>query len=267
MNTSRPSADLTVMISNQGSTTAYLRADWTTGSMVATPSSAPETVVQPGATSTLHLHVAIGDCDLVPPAPSQSAGELITSNDYLGVVALVGSLPGAPTLDYGPVVDGQGPTGIIMAPGATSAIAEALRSACGGLDQFVTLIADRGLALDRAHHLLTARITIDGTPGRVHDVQLVSDVAPPDPKAFTPLWSKTATLVPDPNGQLTVTLRYRVPPATMCPSLGAWIPGFTMIVHVVVAGQVKTVRYTQSIDPSQDENAIRVLCPSGTPFP
>jgi len=260
VDTSQPVADLTLTIANQGSDAAYLRADWNSGSMVATPGSAAETTLAPGTASTVHLHVAIGDCDQVPPAPSLTAGQLITSNNYLGVVALVGSRPGPPATDNALGVDGQAPTGIIMTPTAMTAITTALRSACGGLDQFVTLISDHGVALDRVHGLLTARINIDGSPGKVHDIELVSDPAAPDPTAFTPLWHTTPPLIPDANGQLTVTLRYRVPAATACPSQGAWIPGFTMIVEVEVAGQLKTVRYTQTIDPSQDQNAIRVLC-------
>ena len=260
VDTSQPIADLTLTIANEGSVAAYLRADWNSGSMVATPRSAAETTLAPATASTLHLHVAIGDCDLVPPAPALTAGQLMTSDDYLGVVALAGSRPGPPATDNALGVDGQAPTGIIMTPTAMTAIFEALRSACGGLDQFVTLISSHGIVLDRVHRLLTARINIDGTPGKIHDIELFSDPAAPDPNAFTPLWSTTPPLVPDTNGQLTVTFRYRVPTASACPFRGAWIPGFTMIVEVEVAGRLKTLHYTQSIDPSQDEDAIRVLC-------
>ena len=263
-----PNADITLVIDNKNLRPAYLDLGRGDATLTVTAGSPRQTVLAGGATSTLHLHVAIGDCGVVPTSvPSNTGNGFATTSDYLGIVALVGSQPAAHRLDTNRSVDGEGPTGIVVTPTARSAIEQALRSACADLNQFVTLIAPRGITFDRQRGLLTVRINIDGTPGSVHDVLLVADPAASDAAAFRPQWSTIRSLVPDPNGQVTTTLLYRVPSGSACPSQGAWIPGFILIAHAPVAGHVKTLRYAQFIDPSQDRTAMSLLCPGATPVP
>jgi hypothetical protein len=262
-----PVTDLVLLIANTGSRPAYLALGQSFGALTVSSRSPRETVLPPRQTSTLHLHVDIGGCDAVPSTlPSDVTSALSTTEDF-GVVALVGSRPATADPAGFPGFDGQGPTGILIAPGPRTSIAQAMRSACADLNQFVTLIADGGLTVDPRSGIMTVRIVIDGSPGRVADVQLVSDPATADPTAFTPLWSTSRLLVPDANGQVTTTLRYRVPVTSACPSQGAYLPGFTLIARVPYQGHVKTLRYEQGIDPSQDPKAIGELCPFGTPFP
>jgi hypothetical protein len=149
----------------------------------------------------------------------------------------------------------------VLARGAASAVGEAMRSACGDLGMYVTLIAPGGLSFDKGTGLLSVRVQIDGTPDKVSDLQLVSyDAAAGDSSSFTPLWTRSRTLVPDRTGQVTTTLRYRAPAGSPCPSNGAWIPGFWIVAHVPVPGGVKTLRYDQFIDPSDSPQSIRELC-------
>ncbi len=266
----QPSADITLMIENRDVRTAYIGLGWNYGALNVSAPSPGEMVLAAGQTSTLHLHVEIRNCDSVPPPFAEQSGDFTTSADYLGIAALVGSRPQAPNPHTAlSPFDGTAPTGIVIAPGPRTAIAETLRAACADLDQFVTLIADRGLSLNSKTGVMTVRINIDGTPGKVRDVQLISDPAVADNTAFQPLWTTIARLLPDPSGQVTALLPYRVPAngASTCPSQGAWIPGFTLIAHVAAGGTVKTLRYSQYIDPSQDPAAIKALCPFGTPFP
>jgi hypothetical protein len=266
----QPNSDLTLMIENSDVRAAYIRLGWNYPALSVSAPSAGEMTLAGGQTSTLHLHVAIGNCDYVPPPFAAASGEFATTADYLGIAALVGSRPLAPNPSTGPSpLDGTAPTGIIIAPGPATAIEQTLRAACANLDQFVTFIAQNGLRLDTRSGVMTVRITIDGTPGKVRDVQLISDPKPADNTAFQPLWTTIASIVPDPSGQVSALLRYGVPVhgASACPSHGAWIPGFTLIAHVIVGDTVKALRYTQSIDPSQDPAAIKTLCPLGAPVP
>lgn len=265
----QPSADLAIMIDNKGVRAAYIGLGWNYGALNVSARSAAEMVLAPGKTSTVHVHVAIRSCDSVPPPFAALGGDITTSTDYLGIAALVGSRPQAPHADGNlPPLSGTVPTGIVIAPGPQTAIAQALRSACADLDQFVTLIADHGISLDPKTGVMTVRINIDGTPGRVRDVLLISDPPPADNTAYVPLWTAIPGLVPDPSGQVTALLRYGLPTkgASACPSQGAWIPGFTLIAEVPAGGTIKTLRYSQYIDPSQDPLAIKALCPAGTPL-
>ena len=268
VNTHRAGVDLAIMIDNKDRLPAFIGLGWNQGALTVTAPSPGETVLAAGKTSTLHLHVGIENCESVPPPFGAAGGDFATSADYLGVAALVGSRPQGPTLDANPPLDGIGPTGIIIAPGPRTAIEQALRSACANLDPFVTLIANHGMSLDTRTGVMTVRISIDGTPGKVRGVLLLSDPAPRDDTAYQPLWM-TPTLVPDRSGQVIAMLRYRVPANSRgaCPSQGAWIPGFTLIAYVPVGDHVETLRYSQYFDPSQDPGAINELCPSGAPIP
>jgi hypothetical protein len=261
----QPGSDLTLMIENRDARAACIGLGWNYPSLTVSARSPGEMTLAGGQTSTLHLHVAIANCDSVPPPPFAAASaEFTTTADYLGIAALVGTRPPAPNPSTGPSpIDGTTPTGIIIAPGLGTAIAQTLRAACANLDQFVTFIAHNGLRLDTKMGVMTVRITIDGTPGKVRDIQLISDPKAIDNTAFQPLWTTIARLVPAPSGQVSALLRYGVSAhgASACPSRGAWIPGFTLIAHVIVGDTVKALRYTQSIDPSQDPAAIKTLCP------
>lgn len=258
----RPGSDLTLQIDNAGERSAYLGFGWTGQSIAVSALSPPAPVIPPKGRTTISVHVDVGLCDAVPPPPgADGGGGFTTTGDYLGLVALVGARPKASAPRTDPPMDGLGPTGILIAPAPATVVAQALRSACGGLNQFVTLLAPGGFHVDPRTRVLAVRILIDGTPGRVSYVQLVSDSAPGDALAFVPLWTELPRLVPDASGQFAATLHYRLPASSGCPSMGAWFPSFTLVAHVPVAGSADlTLRYGQFIDPSESTQAIRELC-------
>jgi hypothetical protein len=253
--------DLTFTIANAGRNTAFVAAT-PVGTALAVSTTPPGViVVKPSEGAHVSFRVDLHDCDAIPPLPPSDGGGVYgTTADVLGLLAMVGA---PPDVSGGlPPIDGLGPTGVVFGKGAATTVAVAMRSACGGLGPYVTLIAPGGVALDRRTGLLTVRIQLDGTPGRVKDLRLVSDSAPlGDPDVFTPLWGTTSTLVPDSAGQVTATLRYQAPRSeTTCPSLGSWIPAFSVIARVPVPGGVKTLRYSQLIDPLESPEAVRQLC-------
>lgn len=253
--------DLNFTIANAGRNTAFL-ATTPVGTALAVSATPPGViVVKPRDGARVSLRVDLHDCDAIPPLPPSDGGGVYgTTADVLGLLAMVGAPPDASGSQ--PPLDGLGPTGVVFGQGVASAVAVAMRSACGGLGPYVTLIAPNGVALDRRTGVVTIRIQLDSTPGRVKDLRLVSDSAPAgNPDVFTPLWGTSSTLVPDYTGQVTTTLRYQVPPSgRTCPSLGSWIPSFTVIAKVPVPGGIKTLRYTQLIDPLESLDAVRQLC-------
>ncbi len=261
----KPSADLTLLVVNGGDRVVDLGL--TTG-FSALDVSAPATgrlVVPARGRAEVPLHVDVSACDAIPTSPAVSgSGTVENSADYLGLVALVGGRPTGAVLDPQPLPDGLAPTGIVMTDTAATAVADALHEVCGNLNVFVTLLDPSGFAFDRKRGLLTIRIQIDGTPGKVSDLRLVSDGAPAgDATAFTPLWTSVAALVPDRNGQVTTTLQYRAPAQqSPCPSNGAYLPGFQIVAHVPVAGGVRTVQYGGFVDPSTVPEVMAQLCPA-----
>jgi hypothetical protein len=260
----RPSADLTLTIANAGHRDAFVAGTGADDVLAVSARPPGEITVPPDSVVRVLLHVDVPRCDAVPPPPTNGDGETAgTTGDYLGLVAFVGVHPGAGQNQFW--MDGLGPTGMVLARGAASAVAEALRSACGGIGPYVTLIAPHGLDFQRGTGVLTVRIQIDGTPGRVSDLRLFSTDGPAGgPSSFIPLWTSTATLVPDRTGQVTTTLRYRAPSGTAdCPfHSGTWIPAFSVVAHLPVPGGVKTLRYAQLIDPESSPESISAICPS-----
>jgi hypothetical protein len=262
----KPSADLKLLVINGGDHKVNLGL--TTGYSVLDVSARTigDLVVPARGRAEVPLHVDVTACDAIPTPPAVSgSGTVTNSADYLGLVALVGGRPTGPaTLSPQPLPDGLAPTGIVMTDAAATAVAGALHEVCGNLNVFVTLIDPTGFAFDRKHGLLTVRIQIDGTPGKVSDLGLVSDGAPAgDATAFTPLWTSIAHLVPDRNGQVTTTLQYSAPAQqSPCPSNGAYLPGFQIVAHVPVAGGVRTVEYGQFVDLTTVPEVMAQLCPA-----
>jgi len=64
--------------------------------------------------------------------------------------------------------------------------------------------------------------------------------------------------VPDRTGQVSVTLTYRTPHA--CPNPGWWVPSFTVLARVPVPAGMRTLRFTQMIDPGTLAEATQSLC-------
>ncbi len=252
---------LSFTIANSGRSTGYVTTA-AASTALAVSASPPGIIAVPPATGAhVTLRLDVQECDAIPPLPpSDSGGVYGTTGDVLGLYALVGAPPVEPTGQ--PASDGLGPTGVVFGRGAASAVAMALRSACGGLGPYVTRLAPGGVAFDRRTGVLTVRVVLDGTPGRVADLRLVTDPAPADDTGvFGPLWGTSATLRPDPAGQVTATLRYQAPVrGPTCPTLGSWLPAFTVVAHVPVPGGVKTLRYSQFINPLEWPEAVRELC-------
>ena len=261
----KPSADLKLLVVNGGDRTVDLGLTTGYSALDVSASATDQLVVPARGRAEVPLHVDVSACDQIPTSPAVSgSGTVPDSADYLGLVALAGSRPtGAATLNPQPLPDGLAPTGIVMTDTAATAVAGALHEVCGNLNEFVTLIDPSGFAFDRKHGLLTVRIQIDGTPGKVSDLRLVSDGAPAgDPMAFTPLWTSVAHLVPDKNGEVTTTLTYAAPAhQSPCPSNGAYLPGFEVVASVPVPGGVRTVVYGQFIDLSTVPEVMAQLCP------
>ncbi len=262
----KPSADLKLLVVNDGDHAVDLGLTTGYSALDVSARTIGDLVVPARGRAEVPLHVDVTACDQIPTPPAASGSETVTNSaDYLGLVALVGRKPtGQATLSPQPLSDGLAPTGIVMTDDAATAVAGALHEVCGNLNEFVTLIDPAGFAFDRKHGLLTVRIQIDGTPGKVSDLRLVSDGAPAgDATAFTPLWTSVARLVPDKNGEVTTTLTYAAPAnQSPCPSNGAYLPGFEVMANVPVPGGVRTVVYGQFIDPSTVPEVMAQLCPA-----
>ena len=259
-----PQVDLTLTIRNSGAGDAALGISKRYGSVGLITLAAGEQSVPAHAQVQVHLHTDLSTCDYLPDPPSNSSGNVIgTSSDYLGLVAIKGVRP--PLVDDAvdrPRQDGSGPTGVVMSADAVSAVSAALRTACADLGPFVTLIAAGGFKVDAATRLLTVHVVIDGTGSRVTDLSLVSDdIGTGDATQFSPLWKNINGLVPDRTGQVSATLRYHLPAGSSCPSDGAYLPGFSVYAHVPVPGGVRTLRFTQFVNPADSPQAMAELCP------
>ena len=157
----------------------------------------------------------------------------------------------------------MGATGVVMSADAVSAVLKALRSACADLGPYVTLIAADGVTVDPGTRVLTVRVLIDGPPGRVTGLSLVSDVVSPgDVGPFKPLWTRFIGLAPDRTGQVRVTLRYQLPTGSSCPSDGGYVPGFSVYARTPVPGGIRTLRFTQFVNPEDSPKALAQLCPT-----
>ena len=261
----QPEVDLTLTIRNAGSGDAALGISTRFGNIGDVTLAQGEATVPAHGQAQVHLHSNLRSCDYLPDPPSNSSGNVIgTSSDYLGLVAVKGVRP--------PLVEdpadtgfrvGSVPTGVVMSAAAVSAVSAALRSACGDLGPYVTLIATDGSKVDAATRVLTVQVLVDGTPGRVTDLSLVSEgVTADDPSSFVPLWTNLVGLVPDSTGQVRVTLHYRLPSGTACPSDGSYLPGFSVYAHTPVPGGVRTLRFSQFINLEESPQAMAALCPT-----
>ena len=259
-----PHVDLTLMIRNNGAGDAALGISNRYGSVGLITLAAGEQSVPAHGEVEVHLHTDLSTCDYLPDPPSNSSGNVIgTSADYLGLVAMKGVRP---PLVEDPAntrrTEGSLPTGVVMSADAVSAVSAALRSACADLGPYVTLIAAGGFKVDAATRVLTVHVVIDGTAGRVTDLSLVSDdLTPEDTASFVPLWTNQTGLVPDRTGQVSATLRYQLPSGSSCPSDGAYLPGFSVYAHTPVPGGVRTLRFSQFINPEDSPQAMSELCP------
>jgi hypothetical protein len=259
----KPSADITLMVVNAGDRAADLGLSTGYGSLTVTAPAGASLVVPAKASVGVRLHVDVGTCDEIPPPSGEDVAEAApTTADYLGLVSLVGGRP--VDVQQQPVPDGLAPTGIVMSRDAADAVAGVLQTACGGLNQFVTLVDPAGFSYVARTGSLVVRIQIDGTPGRVATLDLVSDSAPAgDETAFTPRWTRISGLTPNSDGQVTVTLPYRAPERqSACPSYGAYLPGFTVVARVPVPAGVRVLRYDQFIDLTSTLQVMEQLCPS-----
>jgi len=129
----------------------------------------------------------------------------------------------------------------------------------------VPLIASGGVRVNASTRVVTIRLLLDMAPGKVADLHLESDPYTPDPAVFAPLWTRSASLVPDYSGQAAVTLAYRAPAAGCGPTSGAWLPGITAVAHVPGPAGMRTLRYSLAVDLWEDPQAIALLCPDQTP--
>ena len=259
-----PQVDLTLTVRNAGAGDAALGISSRYGSVGLMTLAAGEQSVPAHGQVQVHLHTDLSTCDYLPDPPSNSSGNVIgTSSDYLGLVAIKGVQP--PLLDDAgdrPRQDGSGPTGVVMSADAVSAVSAALRTACADLGPYVTLIAAGGFQVNTANRVLTVHVVIDGSAGRVTDLSLVSDDnSSGDTYQFIPLWTNISGLVPDRSGQVSATLRYRLPAGSGCPSDGAYLPGFSVYAHTPVPGGVRTLRFSQFINPEDSPQAMAELCP------
>ena len=259
----QPQVDLTLTIRNDGAGDAALGISSRYGSVGVITLAAGEQSVPAHSQVQVHLHTDLSGCDYLPDPPSNSSGNVIgTSSDYLGLVAMKGVRP--PLVDeanYRVRQDGIGPTGVVMSADAVSAVSAALRTACADLGPYITLVAAGGFKVDAATRVLTVHVMIDGSAGRVTDVSLVSDNSAGDAAQYVPLWTTISGLVPDRTGQVSATLRYRLPAGAGCPSDGAYLPAFSVYAHVPVPGGVRTLRFSQFINPDDTPQALAELCP------
>jgi hypothetical protein len=221
--------------------------------------------------------VALDTCDSVPEPGNQTSP--LTSEPSLSsqfnLVGLAGQVPpDSPQSEtpgfgdgYGGHGDGFGATGILLTADADQALTGALAKACGGLGPMLPLISPDTVRYDRARRVLIVPVLVDVTPGRVRSLRLQTEpLRTPTPAgdaadmAFRPLWSTTDDLVPDPSGQVKVTLRYRIPETGPCPMRGGFLPNLVATLKVPDSGVERTVRYEGGLDLGQDPQAIPLLC-------
>jgi hypothetical protein len=259
----QPRVALTLTVTNQGRTPATVvgQEPYQSSITVLRDSSGPLRL-PPGGTTTVPVDVHLGRCDVVPP-PAETAfpGTPPVDSGVLGLVATFGAVPSAPPTQTW--LDGTGPTGVLFTPSAGDALIRLLQRACGDVTAVVPLIAAGGVRLDPATRVVTVTMLLDMSPGKVRDLQLVSDPYLPDATQFTPLWTRTPSLVPDYSGQTRVTLSYRAPAGGCGPTTGAWIPGITVVAHVPGPAGVRTLSYSLGVDLWENPQALALLCPDG----
>jgi hypothetical protein len=260
-----PRATVTLTLANRAGSPATLVEQEPYASSVSSVSSpAGPLRLPPGDTSQVHVVVNLARCDALPsPADASPAGTAPLDTGVLGLAATFGAVPSPAA---GPSwFDGLGPTGVLFTASAGRGLLDLLQQACGDVTAVVPLIAAEGVRLNASTRVVTIRLLLDMAPGKVTDLQLDSDAYTPDPATFTPLWTRSAVLVPDYSGQAAVTLAYRAPAAGCGPTSGAWLPGITAVAHVPGPAGVRTLRYSLAVDLWEDPQAIALLCPDQSP--
>lgn len=260
-----PRATLTLTLANRADSPATVVEQEPYGSSVGSSSiPAGPLRLPPGDSRQVHVKVDLARCDAVPsPADASWAGTAPLDTGVLGLVATLGAVP--PTASAQSWFDGLGPTGVLFTASAGGDLLGLLQQACGDVTTVVPLIAPGGVRVDASTRVMTIRLLIDMAPGKVTDLHLESEPYTPDPAAFTPLWTRTASLVPDYSGQAAVTLAYRAPAGSCAPTSGAWLPGVTAVAHVPGPAGLRTLKYSLAVDLWQDPQAIALLCPDRTP--
>ncbi len=268
----RAAVDVTLSVTNTGPRRHYLSLLPPQGFLLRLTDPA-DTVLPAGPGRTqLGVHLELQSCDAVttPWGPFEvgqlgatSANALpANSADLLGIEAsavrtAAGPQPPMPA-------DGLGPTGILTVPAAAQALVAALRTVCGELGQVVTLIDDAKVRYDRATRRLDLAVQILLTPGRARDLTLFRIASAAEGNTFTPLWSRSPTLIPDRSGQVEISLPYRAPTALGCSAdnsgASAWVPWFAIEVRVAVPSGTRTVRLSQQGMPDLDPHVASLLC-------
>ena len=251
--------DLELTVADAGTRSAVLGLEPGDGEAHVTALAPGPVRLPAGGGVRLGLRVALDRCDAVsqtqwldPNAPPP------TTQTTLGLLADVGA-PVARASST-PWSDGTGATGVVLAPRAAATVDGALQQACGDLGGFAVLIAPGGVNYDAATRVLAVRLQVDGTPGRMHDVTLVSD-PPLGGQGFAPAWSTTGALRPDYTGQVTTTVRYRAPGGAVCGRDAVVLPGFGVRARVAVPAGLRTVSYAGFAVPWQDTVVLAAVCP------
>ena len=260
-----PQAAVTLTLANRADAPAtVVEQEPYSGSVRSSSVPAGPLRLPPRGTSQVHVKVDLTRCDAVPtPADASPAGTAPLDTGVLGLAATLGAVPAAaPAQTW---FDGLGPTGVLFTAAAGGDLLGLLQQACGDVTAVVPLIAPGGVRLDASTRVVTIRLLLDMAPGKVTDLHLESDPYTPDPAVFTPLWTRTASLVPDYSGQATVTLAYRAPAGSCGPTSGAWLPAVTAVAHVPGPAGMRTLKYSLAVDLWQNPQAIALLCPDQTP--
>lgn len=260
----RPRAFVTLAITNLAHSPATLVDDEPRPNIISVSRTpAGPLRLPPGGTTQVQTEVDLARCDAVPsPVDTSIPGATPIDTSVLGVAATFGTVPPAATTR--PWFDGTGPTGVLFTQGAGDTLLALLQHACGDVNAVVPLIAPDGVHVDPDTKVVTVKLLLDMAPGKVTDLQLVSDPYLPDQASFTPLWERTSSLVPDGSGQASVTLAYRAPAGGCGELTGAWLPGVTAVAHVPGPGGVRTLSYSLAVDLWENPQAIGLLCPGGT---
>ena len=256
----RPKVNIGVTIVNAGARDATaalaLPTAYDSSTISATPTG-PLTIPAHGS-AQLSLAVGLGSCDEVAVQPSATASGTSDTQPVLRLFSNIGAPVGA---DAGQAFySGGGPTGIVLAPDAGRRLDSALRQACGDLTGFAALIAPHGVTYAPATRRLSIRLQLDGTPGKVGSLTLVSDRANGFPETFTPLWRTRTGLVPDATGQATTTLVFRARRADVCTHGAVTIPGFSIVARVPTATATRTLHFVGFGVPWQESVVLDAVC-------
>lgn len=259
---------ITLLVTNTGNQPALLGPVQSSTGVTVAPTEPLR--IAPLSAGSAAFTLSLDTCDSVTRPVSGTAALTGTPRltTEIGLAALAGPrLPRDLTgfaQSFDPYSEGLGPTGVVFGRDAAIGLTAALTEACGGIGPMATLLGPGSVSYRQAGGLLTIRLTVDVTPGRVRSLRLATARPEEVPDGFTPLWQDVGPLVPDRTGQVLVTLRYRVSGhSRTCLTTAGFLPTVTATLEVPVGGRVRQVRYTGLIDLAEDPEAIPQLCPSG----